>query len=328
MAAFGEIVTTVGLGSAVRRVAEAVGPASEGIQDPNEALTNLLLDDELTTAFRAPLTNLGFDLQSRELRNPYDAGDPTVWKVSVAKNASVEFYLVLVPFWILDDGRREHLAAFSFLGATFAKNSTIYMFARDLRDIDAPYRRMTEGWQQERSVRAIFTSWRDVTRLLRAAGQNQINLVREMLRLDELARNAAPPPVADPTLPTREEKSTIVDILARQAQDPLKTPDRYFTDLLAKVEIAPPFKFDDNDAEVSALKLVNFLLERMWIFPPAHPRSGEPTLGWLLKAVTDQILSPADNKKLATIIIDHNLIKEQNALNELRVSMQSGGPRK
>src|SRR5262249_35813230 len=150
MATLEEIIAAVGGLTAINKVAEAVRPA-EDTQDPFEALINLVLDDELTTVFRAPLKRLGYDLQSREFRNPFDASDPTLRKVSFATNARIEFYLALVPFWILDDGRREYQAAFALLGATFPKNSTIHMFARDLRDIDRPYRQMFESWQQDRS---------------------------------------------------------------------------------------------------------------------------------------------------------------------------------
>src|SRR5262249_33710936 len=181
---------------------------------------------------------------------------PTLRKVSFATNARIEFYLALVPFWILDDGRREYQAAFALLGATFPKNSTIHMFARDLRDIDRPYRQMFESWQQDRSIRIIFTSWRYVNRLLRTpAAPNQEDLVKEMLRLNELARSVAPAPIVEAPPPTKEEKSTIIDILARRARDSINTPEEYFNGLLAKEQIRAPLKFDRVDTEVSALEL-------------------------------------------------------------------------
>src|SRR5262249_39761637 len=126
------------------------------------------------------------------------------------------------------------------------------------------------------------------------------------------------------TPPTKEEKDTIIDILARRARDSINTPEEYFNGLLAKEQIRAPLKFDRVDTEVSALELVNYLLHTYWIFPDSHSRSGERTLGWVLKAVTDQVLAPADNKKLVNIILAHNLIKNPKALNELRVSIQSG----
>jgi hypothetical protein len=146
-----------------------------------------------------------------------------------------------------------------------------------------------------------------------------------MLRLDELAKSVAPLPVVKATTPTKEEKDTIIDILARRACDSINTPEEYFNGLLAKEQIRVPLRFDRFDTQASALELVNYLLDIYWIFPPSHPRNGERTLGWVLKAVTDQVLSPGDNKKLANIILNNNLIKDSRALNELRVSILPEG---
>jgi hypothetical protein len=327
MSAITDIVTAVGglnLGPALNSVAEAVRPSPEKREDPFSALLRLALDQDLAAAFGVPLVALGYDLQPRELPNPFDVGDPTKRLVSVVTSPKLELYLILVPSEILDEARPENLAAVSLLGYAFAKNSTIYMFARDLRDIDPPYSPMIKAWQQDRSIRAVFKSWRDVTRLLRAtAPATQMNLVREILELDQQTKYAAILPTADTTPPTDEEKQRIVSILARQARDPLRTPEEYFEGLLANVQIRPPFKLDRADTEASALELLNFLIDTYWIFPRSHPRSGEWTIGWVLKAVTDQVLAPADNRALVTIILSHNLIEDPKTRNELSASIQS-----
>jgi hypothetical protein len=312
--------------TALAAAREALTPAPPPREKAAKVVLQVALDRELMNAFGPPLKDLGFDLQTRELPNPVNKASPNKRSISTAIGSELQFYFVLLPPWLLDDGDDdENISAFAFLGQTFSNNAIVYILSPGLRDMDLPFLTMAESWRQDRSIRITFVSWRIVSRLLKLTDRDaQTALVQQSLKLDEIRKEARQQSVPDATLPSREEKEFIIELLTRNASSPMKTLSEYFSALVLRAELPNPtlFHWDQGDADDSARKLVKYVTETSWLFPLNHEYRGQPILGRLLKAITMEKLSPDDHEKLVKIILDHGLIRDPKVLQELRVSIQ------
>lgn len=131
--------------------------------------------------------------------------------------------------------------------------------------------------------------------------------------------------VSKPTQLSTGERDWVIALLVRQARDPfLNTPQEFFQDLVRAADL-PGFAGQwRGDPGADASRLIQWVTEIKTEFPGNHPRSGETTLGWLLKALLDKGHSVEDTRILVQIILDHNLICDPTTVRSIQEMYPKG----
>jgi len=152
----------------IRAGANAVAPAREE-QDPIKALLEIALDDALAEVFRASLKDLGFELYEQHLpANPFNPSDSSERTVSIAARPRLDFFLICVPYWLLNDDQQNNLAAFDFLSYAFPKNSIVHIISRGLLAMDYGFEGLIKSWRVVKIIDADFIPWSRIVKLQRA----------------------------------------------------------------------------------------------------------------------------------------------------------------
>jgi len=278
-------------------------------EDPADMLNRIALDAELEQGFAPVLLQLGFKIQATEILDQF-TNSRTVTTVT---GAEYFFYVVCIPKSILEQGRLANLGAVSLLGHLFARKSRLYIISRDLSAMDLVFETMMNAWKEDRAIKADFIPWSYVTKFLgEKSDQKKMQLVKTMLKLEKLPGIATPLPVVAPTALTEKEKADVVKILTQQSNNPFETPQAYYQNLVVASNFPNPGRFAGHwkgDPGQDALLLFDST-ENPKEFPIGHPRAGENKLGWLLKALVDQEMSPDDSRTVVKIILDHHLIRD------------------
>jgi len=299
--------------------------ASASVEDPNELLVTIALDDELNGAFQPVLNEFGFELTNTEIVDEYMNSSRIVSKVM---RADASFYVINVPKSVLEQATPSEIGAISLLGLVFADKSVVYIISRNLETMALGFQPLMDNWYRTRSIEASFVSWTHVATFLEEKNQQRRrNFLKSILKLDKLA--ASPPAVpvkqaaqqpVEPLALAEKEKSFILTILTQIASNPLATPQINLTNLVktANFPEAPALsgKWQGNPEQDAQLLLLK--AENPKHYPIGHPREGQLKIGWLLKAMLDQELSPDDATNLAKIIFERHLINDPDTLSALQ----------
>jgi len=290
-------------------------------QDPEQLLNHLALDADLEQGLAPMLLQLGYQAQTAEILDPYDGPSRTV---TVVKGREI-FYIICVPKSILEQAKQLHLGAFSLIGDLFADRSLIYVISRDLVLMDLGFQTMIDNWATRRSIKAKFISWAEVARFLNEKNEaKKVKLIKVMLELDRLPK-AEPVLTTEPTDITQAEQDFIQNLLVQKAEgNPFGSAKEYLQNLVNAASLPNSAVFADrwqSDPKQNVIMLLKSV-EDPKQFPFDHARKGELKLGWLLKAVFDQILSPDDSEKVLKIILDHHLIRDPGTVADLQAKYE------
>ncbi|SRR6266446_2911992 len=285
---------------------QAQGPSP---LNPAEMLNQIALDEELEKGFAPVLLQLGFKIENREILDQF-TNSRTVTTVT---HSEYLFYVVCIPKSILEQDSLPNLGAVGLLGHLFARKSRLYIISRDLSAMDLVFDTMMDAWKEDREIKADFIPWGHVTKFLgEKIEQKKIQMLKTMLKLEKLPDIGTLPPVAAPTALAEKEKADVIRILTQQGNSPFGTPQEYYQNLVTTANFPNPGLFaghwKGDPAQDASLLFQS--AENPKEFPIWHARSGENKLGWLLKALVEQDLSPDDSRTLVKIILDHHLIRD------------------
>ena len=300
---------------------EAPGSEANVTEDPEQMINNLALDAELEKGLAPVLLQLGYQAQTVDILDPYDGPSRTVTVV----NGPETFYVICVPKSILEQAKQANLGAFLLIGELFADRSLIYVISRDLGLMDLGFQTMIDNWTRRRSIKAKFISWAEVMRFLNEKNEpRKVKLIKVMLELDRLPK-AEPAPTNEPTNITPAERDFIQNLLVQKASgNPFGSAKQYLQSVVDAAALPNPAVFADqwqSDPKQNVITLLKSVDDPKE-FPYDHARKGELKLGWLLKAVLDQELSPDDSEKVLKIILDHHLIRDPATVADLQAKYE------
>jgi hypothetical protein len=302
--------------AAVQRDA-AAAPDAAVSENPADMLNNLALDPDLEQGLSPALVQMGFTIQAIEILDQF-TNSRTVTKIN---SQEYSFYVICIPKSILEYAKPANLGAISLLGFLFAKSSVVYIISRDLAVMDLGFEPMIDDWSETRSVKAVFVPWPHVTKFLsEKSDPKKLQLIKTMLKLDKLPRISAAPASAATAL-SEKEKQAVENILLQKAKgNPFQSSNDYLQGLVDAAHLPNPALFKNHwDGDpVHDVSMLMKSLENPKEFPIDHARAGELKLGWLIKALLDQELSPDDSKTLLKMILDHHLIRDAETLTALQ----------
>lgn len=286
---------------------------SDGPQDPIAALATLEIEPDLVTALTPLFAQVGLKLTPDEIYSSLVKKR----KLLVAKDGSSSLYVISVHKCVIGMWTDQTFAAFSMLEYLFNKNSRLRIISRDLDAMDLGFPSILEQWQDNRGIEAIFIPWRWIARLLREQDDQQKFLsFKEAFRLEASSTKTE---TEQPTAITDNEREQILKILSDYAGRGFLKPQDAMQKLVLAADFPDPKKFEatwKEDIEWNSLHLFNYAKGAS--FPSNHSRSGQSTLGWLLKALRDQAIDENSKKALVEIIMGHKLIADSDVIAKLK----------
>jgi len=293
---------------------------------PAAALKQLALDDELEKAFQRALKRLGFELKVVDVLDPSSNSR----KVSAAELGPKKFYILSILKDVLEKPGEfdENFGPFLTLQYLFAKNSLFFIISRDLSSMHASFQTFLDDWFDVKKIRGVFIIWDEVDKFLAESDPDiQVQRVQKMFKLDKFFGEVKPQASGGAaTSLTPAEVAYVVKIMSQQAGDPfLEKPQDYFNDLVASADLpqAATFKGRWTGTPDSDAKLLLRVAAKQK-YPSEHSRANQDTLGWVLKEILNKDpLASEESQAIIKIILDHNLINDPEALQELQAKAAS-----
>jgi TIR domain len=165
-------------------VGEATRPFQPPPQDPNAAMEDLRIPDDLLAVLFRHASELGLVVDSAQMEDRY--GSDIVLPVTVVRCHGRELYLVNVPGFVLDNPTRENRSAVGLLESMFPPGAVISIISRDLPPgPHKSYFTMWKAWESKSAIKVFFIPWRDLNDLARH--EYRASDVAETLHLTEIA---------------------------------------------------------------------------------------------------------------------------------------------
>jgi len=283
-------------------------------KDPLAAIEKLEIDPDVVIELAPLFERVEFKLVPDEFLDK--VGDKH--KVMVAKNGGSSLYIISLNKCVLEVCTKPARAAFCSLTYFFGENSRIHIISRDLEAFDSDFNPYMEDWKETKNVEVFFIPWSWIARLLAENdGDKKFKKFENIFKVKAAKTRTGTEP---PTVITDNEREQILKILSDYAGHAFTLkPQDAMQKLVLAADFPDPKKFEatwKEDIEWNSLYLFNYAKGAS--FPSNHSRSGQSTLGWLLKALHDQAIDENSKKALVDIIVVNKLIADPDVIAKLK----------